>query len=136
MFTTAYQFVRSLFGLRPKVTPSSQANVYEKYSGAMAYVAVEGADGQIGIGSAFHVGEGVFVTARHVVDGKKITEVGTTAGAQIRLEGEAAAKSLVTVHSAGEEYKVHEVEPRTGTGSGTPSRSPITKRAQVDGKAV
>lgn len=111
MFTTAYRFARRLLGLRDKPSPAPDATVYEKYSAAMAYVEVKGADGQVGIGSAFHVGEGVFVTARHVVEGKKITEVGTTAGTQIRLEGDAAAKSLITVHRGGEEYKVHEVEP-------------------------
>lgn len=29
-----------------------------------------------GIGTAFHVGDGVFVTARHVVEGRKIKEIG------------------------------------------------------------
>jgi hypothetical protein len=43
----------------------------------MAYIAVE-QDGDEGIGSAFHVGDGVFVTARHVVDGKAIKEMRVT----------------------------------------------------------
>jgi hypothetical protein len=33
-------------------------------------------DGEIGIGTCFHVGEGVFVTARHVVQDRSITKVG------------------------------------------------------------
>lgn len=44
----------------------------------MAYVAVEKTDGTQNIGSAFHVGEGVFVTARHVVEGLRIREIATT----------------------------------------------------------
>jgi hypothetical protein len=43
----------------------------------MAYVAVD-SNGDAGIGSAFHVGDGVFVTARHVVEGRIITEVRVT----------------------------------------------------------
>lgn len=42
----------------------------------MAYICSTGADGGEGIGTAFHVGNGVFVTARHVVEGRKIKEVG------------------------------------------------------------
>jgi hypothetical protein len=44
----------------------------------MAYVAVTNADDVESIGSAFHVGEGVFVTARHVVDNVRINEVQAT----------------------------------------------------------
>lgn len=40
----------------------------------MASIVTE-ADGDQGIGGAFHVGEGVFVTARHVVEGRSILEV-------------------------------------------------------------
>ncbi|MFD5776839.1 trypsin-like peptidase domain-containing protein [Streptomyces fungicidicus] len=49
--------------------------LFEEHSGALAYVEVEGPNGELSIGSAFHVGEGVFVTARHVVEGKRIREV-------------------------------------------------------------
>jgi hypothetical protein len=44
----------------------------------MAYVAVEKPDGSHSIGSAFHVGECVFVTARHVVEGNKILVIKIT----------------------------------------------------------
>jgi Trypsin-like peptidase domain len=43
----------------------------------MAYVAVE-KDGDESVGSAFHVGDGIFVTARHVVDGRRIKEMRVT----------------------------------------------------------
>src|SRR5437868_3578993 len=52
--------------------------IFEKFSGAMAYIAVEHPDGTHSIGSTFHVGEGVFVTARHVVEGLRIRGVATT----------------------------------------------------------
>lgn len=52
--------------------------LFEEYAPAMAYVCVRNPDGTEGIGSAFHVGDGVFVTARHVVDQKEILEVATT----------------------------------------------------------
>jgi hypothetical protein len=44
----------------------------------MAYVAVRTSAGVDSIGSAFHVGEGVFVTARHVVENVKIVQVKPT----------------------------------------------------------
>jgi len=51
--------------------------LYLRYGCCMAYVAIE-REGQIGIGSAFHVGEGVFVTARHVLENAKVTEIRLT----------------------------------------------------------
>ncbi|MBB1480255.1 trypsin-like peptidase domain-containing protein [Pseudoalteromonas sp. SG41-2] len=48
-------------------------------AGAIAFVSVEDEETQdCGIGTAFHVGDGIFVTAKHVVQGKRITEVATT----------------------------------------------------------
>jgi len=43
----------------------------------MAYVAVE-KNGDPGIGSAFHIGDGVFVTARHVLEDATIAEIRLT----------------------------------------------------------
>ena len=62
----------------PDTTATRRKHVRElfrKYSAAMAYVVVAGQDGKEGIGSAFHVGEGVYVTARHVVEGFELKEV-------------------------------------------------------------
>lgn len=52
--------------------------LFEKYAPAVAYICVELPNGNQSIGSAFHVGDGVFITARHVVDGCKILEVANT----------------------------------------------------------
>lgn len=51
-------------------------DAFMKYRGCVAFIATEGLDGAQGIGTCFHVGEGVFVTARHVVEGRTITEIG------------------------------------------------------------
>ena len=52
--------------------------LFYKHASAMCYIEIETAEGDRSIGSAFHIGEGVFVTARHVVENKiieiKITE--------------------------------------------------------------
>ena len=48
-------------------------------AGAIAYISViDEKTGDHGIGTAFHIGEGLFVTAKHVVEGKTIEEVATT----------------------------------------------------------
>jgi len=52
--------------------------IYEKYAAAVAYVSVESDDGTQSIGTAFHIGDGVYITAKHVVENKKIIEIATT----------------------------------------------------------
>jgi len=54
---------------------------YIRAAGAVAYVAVVDSKGDEGIGSCFHIGNGIFVTARHVVEGLTIKEVATTKSA-------------------------------------------------------
>jgi hypothetical protein len=60
--------------------------LFEQFSGAVAYVSVENDLADIGIGTAFHVGEGIFVTARHVIEGKTIREVASTTGATMLVK--------------------------------------------------
>lgn len=60
---------------------------YLRAAGAVAFIAVIDAHGNEGIGSAFHIGNGVFVTARHVVDRVAIKEVATTKSAPLSQEG-------------------------------------------------
>ncbi len=52
--------------------------IYEEYAAGVAYIATRTPDGEERIGSSYHVGEGVFVTARHVVEGKQVTSIATT----------------------------------------------------------
>jgi S1-C subfamily serine protease len=62
------------------VEPMTPRELFEKYSEAVIFLSIELPTGELSIGSAFHVGDGVFVTARHVVDSGKIVEVGSTVG--------------------------------------------------------
>lgn len=68
----------------------SEKSVYQKTyvraAGAIAFIAIVDANGDEWIGSAFHIGEGIFVTARHVIDGVTIKEIATTKSAQLSEE--------------------------------------------------
>ena len=46
---------------------------------------VEDNDGTPGIGTCFHIGENVFITARHVVENRRITKIATT---NVGIKGE------------------------------------------------
>jgi hypothetical protein len=61
---------------------------YIRAAGALCYVAIVDRNGDEGIGSAFHIGDGIFVTARHVVDGVTVKEIATTKSARLADEGE------------------------------------------------
>jgi hypothetical protein len=61
-----------------RVDTKRAQELFSKYSLGMAYIAVEAPDGSQSIGSAFHVGEGVFVTARHVLENRRVLEVRPT----------------------------------------------------------
>lgn len=52
--------------------------LYAEHANAIAYIDVETESGDRSVGSAFHVGDGVFVTARHVVENCRIIEVKIT----------------------------------------------------------
>jgi len=58
------------------VDSETAKSLYHRYKDSVAYVAVESATGDQQIGSAFHLGEGIWVTARHVVENQTILEVG------------------------------------------------------------
>jgi S1-C subfamily serine protease len=53
-------------------------DIYENFAASVAYICVEDKNKDEHIGSCFHVGEGVFVTARHVVEGMTVKSIGTT----------------------------------------------------------
>ncbi|WP_339511912.1 S1 family peptidase [Pseudomonas sp. RL_15y_Pfl2_60] len=49
---------------------------FAAYKGSVAYIVTTDSNGDEGIGSAFHVGNGVFITARHVLEGRELNEIG------------------------------------------------------------
>lgn len=49
--------------------PLTAKQLYALYGGSVVAVVSRNAAGDEGIGAAFHVGDGVFVTARHVIEG-------------------------------------------------------------------
>lgn len=81
--------------------------MFVEFACAMAYVEVEDEEGGTGVGSAFHVGEGVFVTARHVVENVNIREIGSTETRHVPI-GE-SEESLVSVVQNGIARPAHTV---------------------------
>ncbi|WP_413472486.1 S1 family peptidase [Shewanella baltica] len=75
-------------------------NVYLKAKGAIAYVAVETKEGDNSIGTAFHIGDGYFVTAKHVLESNTILEVSIT-------------QPLTAITSYHNNHMSDEVRPRT-----------------------
>lgn len=49
---------------------------FAKYRGAVGFMETRNAAGEPQRGTCFHVGEGVFVTARHVLENRTVTEIG------------------------------------------------------------
>ena len=93
-------------------------NIYETYAAAVAYVSVESEDGAQSIGTAFHIGDGIYVTAKHVVENKNIIEVATT------------ERSVRDAEDASEEDQVRKIEfthwPGKGVVVGGPYLHPDT----------
>jgi hypothetical protein len=55
-------------------TPTAQ-QIVRRFGNAVAYLAVQTPKGDHQIGTAFHIGEGLFLTARHVLEDNRIDEV-------------------------------------------------------------
>lgn len=69
--------------------------IFEAYGPAVAYISVEKPDGKFGIGTGFHIGDDVFITARHVVEGNHIQKIATThAGISTEPDGSYSAAHL------------------------------------------
>lgn len=84
--------------------------LYERYAAAAFYVAVRDRDGGAGIGTATHVGDGVFVTARHVLEGNSIDEVGCSESTHIRLPD--GTSSREHVHDSTGVWPAHSIRPQ------------------------
>lgn len=90
---------------------ASVRKLYDKYAVSVAYIAVETVDGTEGIGSAFHVGDGVFVTARHVVENNKILEISTVAKSYIPVGSEFSAATVTLVVGPNDTIPAHAIYP-------------------------
>jgi hypothetical protein len=113
--------------------------LFQKYAAALAYIEVQDQHGDFHIGSAFHVGEGVFVTARHVLDGYTVTKVGSTERAYIRLSGQEAQEATDFFLTPTESWPIHyldngEMETSSGPHFHSDERADVAvfKVAQVD----
>lgn len=85
-------------------------DLFQRYAAALAYLEVEDRNGDLHIGSAFHVGEGVFVTARHVLEGVTPTKVGSTEHTLIELTGKDAEETEEFLLDSNEIRPVHRVD--------------------------
>lgn len=59
---------------------------YSQYSPCVIGLETEGADGSRSMGTAFHIGDGYLVTARHVVEGRSVVSLAATGPASVSLE--------------------------------------------------
>lgn len=59
--------------------PPSERKLFETYAGSVAYVCVETLSNEQAMGTCFHIGSNVFITARHVVEGNRILKIANTA---------------------------------------------------------
>jgi hypothetical protein len=69
------------------ILPSEERSLYDAFAPGVAYVAVRDRNGIEGIGTCFHVGDDIFVTARHVVEDVTITKIATTFTGHAKLGG-------------------------------------------------
>ena len=60
--------------------------IYDDYAAGVAYISVIDKHGDYHTGTGFHIGEGVFITARHVVENCKVVEIGTTVSQSKKFE--------------------------------------------------
>lgn len=79
--------------------------LYSRHAAAMAYIDVRKPNGTRGIGSAFHVGNNVFVTARHVVENNEIIEIKITE--PIGIDPEEYFRDVLKLDNAQERAQQH-----------------------------
>lgn len=77
----------TFFSLMPDLPLEEARSAHTKYASGVAYIESRNRGGDIGIGTCFHVGEGIWVTARHVVDQRSILRIDSPARS-MRMPGD------------------------------------------------
>lgn len=79
---------------------------------SVAYIEVEDADGNVSMGSAFHVGDGVFVTASHVLRDMRVLSLATTTSGYVaHRAGDGHPPRTMLRHDGEEPTPVHRIAP-------------------------
>jgi S1-C subfamily serine protease len=78
---------------KEKISENRLRRLYDNYASGVAYISVRNPNGDLNVGSCFHIGDGVYITARHVVEKCEINEVGTTVSLNRLYETEETQKS-------------------------------------------
>jgi len=60
-----------------RATETIERKLIQRFAAGIAYISVT-KDGDDSIGTCFHIGEDIFITARHVVEGKRIAKIART----------------------------------------------------------
>src|SRR4051812_17552722 len=84
--------------------------LYEKFGGAIAFVEVVDTSGDLHLGSAFHIGDGLYATARHNTD-HDIARVATVAPSTETLRSALGVSRVDTLHQPGQADEVVAVYP-------------------------
>ncbi|MET9057490.1 serine protease [Streptomyces antibioticus] len=70
----------------PSDVPTPQLTSYSLYSPCLLHVATQDESGEPGIGTAFHIGDGYLVTARHVIEGRRLTDLVPASYGRVSLD--------------------------------------------------
>ena len=76
-----------------------ERELFERFAGSVAYVSVESPDGTNNMGTCFHIGDGIFITAKHVVEGNKVIKVSNTPVGIQSAGGEGLTMNYILGHA-------------------------------------
>ena len=80
--------------MAPYIHGTPHRQLFDRFASGVAYITVTNKDGDENIGTCFHIGDNVYITARHIVEDSEITKVSTT-NTGIRREGNELIASYI-----------------------------------------